>query len=133
MAMGEKISCSANELREGKYLLVDGIPCRIVNIETSKSGKHGGAKMRITAIGVFEGQKKVLLTPGDQNVEVPIIKRRNVLIMNVSGKVADVMDLESNEQYNIEIPDDLVANAASGKEAEVLEAMDRRKIERIKQ
>lgn len=130
--MSEKIFSTAKDLKEGKYVLIEDIPCRIVEIETSKSGKHGGAKMRVTAMGVFDGQKKTLLTPGDQDVEVPIIERRNIIIMNISGKTADVMDLESNEQFSIEIPDELMANAETGKEAEVLQAMGRRKIERIK-
>lgn len=132
--MSEKIFCSANELKEGKYLLVEDIPCRIVQIETSKSGKHGGAKMRITAIGIFDGQKKVLLAPGDQDVEVPIIERRNVLIMSVDGKTAQVMDKDNPaDMYDLAIPEEMVSNAEAGKEAEVLEAMGRRKMERIKQ
>lgn len=132
--MSEKIFSSANELKEGKYILIDNIPCRIVQIETSKSGKHGGAKMRIVAIGIFDGQKKTLLTPGDQDVEVPIIERRNVLIMSINGKTAQVMDKDDPTlSYDIEIPEDLLTNAEAGKEAEVLQAMGRRKVERIKQ
>ncbi len=130
--MSEKIFASAKDLKEGKYVLIEGIPCRIVEIDTSKPGKHGAAKMRVTAIGIFDGQKKTLLTPSDQDVEVPIIERKNVLLMSVSGKTAQVMDQESSEMYDIEIPEELLANAASGKEAEVLQAMGRRKMERIK-
>ncbi len=130
--MSEKIFASAKDLKEGKYVLIDDIPCRIVQIETSKPGKHGAAKMRVTAMGVFDGQKKTLLTPSDQDVEVPIIERKNVLIMSVTGKVAQVMDQESSEMYDMEIPEELAANAEGGKEAEVLQAMGRRKMERIK-
>jgi translation initiation factor 5A len=131
--MSEKIFATAKELKDGKYVLVDDIPCRVVQVETSKSGKHGGAKMRIVAIGIFDGQKKTLLTPGDQDVEVPIIERRNVLIMSVNGKTAQVMDKDTSEMYEIELSDELLATAESGKEAEVLQAMGRRKVERIKQ
>lgn len=130
--MNEKIFSSAKDLKTGKYILIEDIPCRIMEIDISKSGKHGAAKMRITAIGVFDGQKKVFLTPGDQDVEVPIIERRTVQIMSVSGKTAQVMDSETYEIYEIEILDELIGNAASGKEAEVLQAMGRRKMERIK-
>jgi translation elongation factor P/translation initiation factor 5A len=42
------------------------------------------------------------------------------------------MDQQTYEIYDLEIPDELLANAASGKEAEVLEAMGRRKMERIR-
>jgi translation initiation factor 5A len=130
--MVEKVFIVAKELKIGRYVLIDDIPCRVVEIESSKPGKHGSAKMRITAIGIFEGQKKTLLSPGDADVESPIIERRNVQIMSVSGKSVQVMDQQTYEIYQIEVPDELVASAAAGKEAEVLEAMGRKKMERVK-
>jgi translation initiation factor 5A len=130
--MVEKVFAVAKELKIGKYVLIDDIPCKVVEIESSKPGKHGSAKMRITAIGVFEGQKKTLLSPGDADVDVPIIERRNVQIMSVSGNNAQVMDQQTYEVYDMEIPADLQSQAAAGKEAEVLEAMGRKKMERIK-
>jgi translation initiation factor 5A len=130
--MVEKVFATAKELKEGKYVLIDDIPCRIVNIESSKPGKHGSAKMRITAIGIFTSQKKTLLTPGDADVEVPIIDRKSVQIMSVSGNNAQVMDQKTYEVYDMEIPEELLSDAAPGKEADVLEAMGMRKMERIK-
>ena len=122
----------AKEIKVGGYVLIDGIPCKIVEIESSKPGKHGAAKMRVTGIGIFEGQKKTLLTPGDADVEVPIIDRKNVQIMSVSGSNAQVMDQQSYEVYDLEIPEELLSHAAAGKEAEVIEAMGRKKMERIR-
>ncbi|HIH23010.1 TPA: translation initiation factor IF-5A [Candidatus Micrarchaeota archaeon] len=122
----------AKELREGRYLIIDDIPCRVVEIESSKPGKHGAAKMRITGIGIFENQKKVMLTPGDADVVVPVIGRKNIQIMSIEGKTAKVMDQQTYEMYDLEIPDELLKDAAAGKEAEILEAMGRKKVERIK-
>jgi translation initiation factor 5A len=130
--MVEKVYAVAKELRVGKYVLIEDIPCKVVDIESSKPGKHGAAKMRVTAMGIFEGQKKTLLTPGDADVECPIIDRKNVMILSVSGTNAQVMDQTSNEVYDIEVPADLLSAAAPGKEAELLEAMGRKKMERIK-
>ena len=129
--MVEKVFATAKDLKVGKYLLVDDIPCRIVDIESSKPGKHGSAKMRITAVGIFTGQKKTLLTPGDADVEVPIIERKTAQVMSVSGNTAQVMDSKSYEMYDIEIPED-VTGIESGKEIEILEAMGKRKIERVR-
>ena len=130
--LSEKVFATAKDLREGKYLLIDDIPCRIVNIETSKSGKHGAAKMRITGIGVFGNEKKTMLTPGDAEVEVPMIDRKNVQIMSVSGNTVQVMDSETYEMYDLEVPEELKANAVAGKEAEIIQAMGKRKIERMR-
>ncbi|MCL5429921.1 MAG: hypothetical protein M1504_00400, partial [Candidatus Marsarchaeota archaeon] len=41
---------SARDIKIGRYIIIDGIACRVVEIETSKPGKHGAAKMRVTAI-----------------------------------------------------------------------------------
>ena len=130
--MTDKIFTTAKDLREGKYLLIEDIPCRIVNIETSKSGKHGAAKMRITGVGIFGGAKKTLLTPGDADVEVPIIDRKNVQIMSVSGNTAQVMDVQNYEMYDLEIPTEMQGQVVAGKEAEIIEAMGKRMIERIR-
>ncbi len=130
--MVEKVFSSAKDVKVGRYVLIDGIPCRVVEVEKSKTGKHGAGKLRVTGIGVFEGQKKILLTPGDSEVEVPIIERKEVQVMSVSGTTAQVMDKQSYEIYDLEIPPELQSQVDAGKEGEVLEAMGRKKLERIK-
>ncbi|MDD5022760.1 MAG: translation initiation factor IF-5A [Candidatus ainarchaeum sp.] len=130
--MVEKTFCSAKELKEGRYLLIDGIPCRIVEIESSKPGKHGSAKMRITGIGVFDSQKKICLSPSDADVEVPVIERRTVQILSMSGNIASVMDSQTYETYDIDVPEEHLKNAEAGKEAEILVCMGRKKFERVR-
>lgn len=128
----DKIFSDAKELKEGKYIIIDDIPCRVVNIESSKPGKHGAAKMRVTAIGVFDGQKKTWLGPSDMEVEVPIIERSTAQVVSVQGTVATLMDITTFETYELAIPEDLVAEASPGKEAEILSSLGRRAIQRIK-
>ena len=130
--MGEKVFAVAKELKEGKYILIDDIPCRIVNVDSSKPGKHGSAKMRITGIGLFGGEKKTMLTPGDAEVMVPIIERKTVQIMSVSGSTLQVMDSQTYEVYDMELPQEFSGQAAAGKEVDIMEAMGKRKIERIR-
>jgi len=130
--MVEKTFASAKDIKVGKYILIDDIPCKVVEIEVSKTGKHGAGKMRITGIGVFEGQKKVLLTPADADVEVPIIERKTAQIMSVNGKTAQVMDTQTYEIYEIEIPEEFLQSAVAGKEVEILGSMGKRKIERVR-
>jgi pyrroline-5-carboxylate reductase len=50
----------------------------------------------------------------------------------VSGNSAQVMDQKTYEIYDIMIPQDLVGQAAAGKEAEILESMGKRMMERIR-
>jgi translation initiation factor 5A len=126
-----KIFSSAKELKEGKYVIIEDIPCRIVNIDSSKPGKHGAAKMRVTGIGIFDGQKKQLLVPSDADVEVPIIDRMTTQIVAVNGKTAQLMDTVSYEVFELTIPEELMKDAAAGKEADLMCAMDKRVMTRI--
>ncbi len=130
--MVEKVFATAKEIKTGKYLLIDDIPCKVIGVESSRPGKHGSAKMRITAVGIFNNQKKTLLTPGDADVEVPIIERKTAQVMSVSGNTAQVMDSKTYEMYDIEVPEEIASEVESGKELEILEAMGKRKIERVR-
>jgi translation initiation factor 5A len=128
----EKIFASAKDLKEGKYIIIDDVPCRVVSIEKSKPGKHGAAKMRITAIGIFDGQKKQWLGPSDQDIEIPIIERTNAQIIAVNGNIAQLMDTKTYETFELPIPEEFLSQAEAGKEVELLVSMGKKAIQRIK-
>lgn len=128
--MSEKVFALAKELKEGKYVLIDDCPCRIVSMDKSKPGKHGAAKLRIVAIDIFTEQKKNLLTSTDADVEVPIIDRKNVQVLSVSVDSAQVMDPQSYETYEVSIPAELRGQVSAGDEVEMLEAMGKRSMVR---
>jgi len=46
------------KIKEGRYIVIEEEPCRVVGIATSKPGKHGAAKARIDAVGIFDGVKR---------------------------------------------------------------------------
>ncbi len=121
---------TAKDMKPGKFILIDGVPCRVVDLEMSAPGKHGSAKVRITAIGIFDSQKKTLLKPGDGDVEVPIINKKKAQVVSVSGSAAQLMDLESYETFELPIPED-IKKVVPGAEVEVLESMGRRAILRV--
>ncbi|MHC1586352.1 MAG: translation initiation factor IF-5A, partial [Candidatus Hecatellaceae archaeon] len=64
-------------VKEGQYIIIDGEPCKVVELEKSKPGKHGSAKARIVAVGVFDGVKRSIVSPVDARIEVPVIEKRS--------------------------------------------------------
>jgi translation initiation factor 5A len=121
------------ELREGSFVVIDGEPCRIVEVSKAKTGKHGSAKAHVVAIGLFSGSKKTLIAPVDQKVEVPIIDKRSAQVLAISGNTVQLMDLESFETFEAELPSgELSGKLAPGVEVEYWVIMGRRKIVRIK-
>jgi translation initiation factor 5A len=130
--MSNKIFSVMKDLKVGKYVLIDDVPCKIVDIESSAPGKHGAAKMRVTAMGIFDNQKKTLLKPSDADIEVPIIERKTGQIVSVVGKVAQIMDLANYETFELEIPEEIKESASAGKEVEYIESMGRKIITRVR-
>ncbi len=121
-------------LRVGRYIIVDGEPCRIVDITKSKPGKHGSAKARIVAIGIFDGVKRSFVKPVDANVEVPMINKRSGQVFSVMSSGVQIMDLETYEYVDAPFPEDedLKAKLVSGVEIEYWRIMGRVKILRTK-
>jgi len=119
------------DVKEGRFILIDNVPCKVVEIETSAPGKHGSAKVRITAIGIFDGQKRTLLKPSSADVEAPVIVKKRAQVVSITGNTVQLMDLESYETYELPIPQELMQNIKPGAEVEVIESMDQRAISRV--
>ncbi|GBC70347.1 Elongation factor P [Candidatus Calditenuaceae archaeon HR02] len=90
-------------IKEGSNIVIDGEPCRVVEVEKSKTGKHGSAKVRVVAIGIFDGVKRNIVGPSDQRVEIPIIEKRSGQVVTV-GDVVSVMDRDTLEIVEIPLP-----------------------------
>jgi len=122
------------ELRVGGYMVIEGEPCHIVDIDKSKPGKHGSAKARITAVGVFDGVKRSFVKPVDLGAEVPIIDKRMGQVFAVNPTGVQIMDLETYEYTDAPYPQDeeLKAKLAPGVEIEYWRILGKMKIMRTK-
>lgn len=124
----------AGTLKEGGFIVIDGEPCKIVEIEKSKPGKHGSAKARIVGIGVFDNVKRTLIVPTGSRVETPVIRKFTAQIISVTGNTVQLMSMEDYKTFEVEMPkeEDLRSKIEPGIEAEVWEIMGRYKIQRIR-
>lgn len=123
---------SLGEVKTGNYIIIDGEPCRVVEITKAKTGKHGSAKAHVVAIGLFSGNKKTMTAPVDQRVEMPIIDKRVAQVIADLGNSFQLMDLETFETFEVEKPEDpdLLAKIQPGKDVEYWEVMGKRLIMR---
>lgn len=120
-------------LKPGSLIVIDNEPCKVVSIDKSKPGKHGSAKARVTAIGVFDGVKRSIVGPVDMMVDVPVINKRTAQVVSISDTV-QLMDLETYEIFESILPEDeeLKSKLEPGANVEYWEILGRRKIVRIK-
>ncbi|MGC9132494.1 MAG: translation initiation factor IF-5A [Candidatus Micrarchaeia archaeon] len=119
------------ELKVGRYVVIDGEPCKIVEIETSAPGKHGAAKMRVVGIGLFDNQKRTLLKSADAEVEIPIINKVNAQVVSVQENSAQVMDLTTYQIYEVPITQEEKENLKPGTNVELIECLGKKAIFRI--
>lgn len=111
---GETKRTQLSSLSKGSYIILNGAACRITDLSTSRPGKHGHAKTRVTAVGIIDGKKRQVVMPGHDNVDVPIIGKRTAQVLSISGDMANVMDSESYETFDIKIPDELKDQVIEG-------------------
>ncbi len=105
---------SAGSLKVGGFIVFDGVGCRVSKMDISRTGKHGHAKCRMEAISLIDGRKFVKIIPAHDNVIVPIIEKKVAQILSVHGDIANVMDMETYETFDLKIPNDMKAQVKEG-------------------
>ena len=105
---------TASSLRVGNYAIIEGLPCIIKSIQISKTGKHGHSKVRLTGIGIVDNKKRIVVMPGHDNVEVPIVEKKSAQVLSVQGDIVNVMDSESYETFDLAIPEELKGQVVEG-------------------
>ncbi|MGA8091848.1 MAG: translation initiation factor IF-5A [Thermoplasmata archaeon] len=118
------------ELKEGRYMLIDEEPCRILSIQTSKPGKHGEAKSRIDAVGLFDGAKRSVVFPVKHKVQVPLIGKRQAQVLSMTDAEVQLMDLETYETFSLSLDAETKTQVSPGSEVQYLDAMGKRRITR---
>lgn len=124
----------AGSIKTGSFIVIDGEPCKVVEIEKSKPGKHGSAKARIVGIGIFDGVKRTLIVPTSAKVDVPLVRKFNAQVIALLGDTVQLMSLEDYSTFEVPMPEDedLRNRLVEGAEVEVWEIMGRYKIQRVR-
>ena len=96
---------SAGELKKGDYVCIKGFPCRITDVSTSKTGKHGHAKANITAVDIFTNKKYEEVSPTSHNLPAPFVKKLEYQLIDIQGDRLSLLS-ESNEESDFPCPPD---------------------------
>ena len=130
--MADTKLASVGSLQKGSYIVIDGIACKIVSTATSRPGKHGHAKVNMMAVGVLDGKKRNMVLPGHDNVDVPIIEKKTAQVLSINGNMANIMDSESYETLDLEIPEEMKETCKGGVEILYWEILDSKVMKQVK-
>lgn len=119
-------------LKPGSFVLIEGVPCKVERVDVSKTGKHGSSKARVEAIGILDGRRKTLIGPGSGEVEVPILLRKKAQILSVTGNKAQIMDMETYEVFELDIPEDMKETIKAGIETNYYEVVGIKTLKQLK-
>lgn len=96
----------AGKLRNGSFVMIDGEPCEVRSVSKSSPGKHGSAKAKIKARGLFDEKDRHITKPADTMMMSPDMDKKIGQIVSQEGDVAQVMDMDTYETEDMEIPDE---------------------------
>ncbi|KAI7903851.1 translation protein SH3-like domain-containing protein [Cokeromyces recurvatus] len=97
------MQCSA--LRKNGHVVIKGRPCKIVDMSTSKTGKHGHAKVHLVGIDIFTGRKYEDLSPSTHNMDVPNVTRQDYALINIDDGYLSLMLNDGTTKDDVKLPE----------------------------
>mmetsp|Transcript_51758 Transcript_51758/g.121529 ORF Transcript_51758/g.121529 Transcript_51758/m.121529 type:complete len:158 (+) Transcript_51758:23-496(+) len=118
----DTIPVSAGSCKKGSHVILKGNPCKVIEVSTSKTGKHGHAKASITGIDIFTGKKYQDIAPTSHNLMQPIISKKDyhliqieednfISLMDEDGGIREDLSIDpQGDEIHLKIKEDFFSN-----------------------
>ena len=94
-----------NTIKVGSFVMIDGYPCKVIDLQKCKVGKHGHAKAAIKGVDVFTGKTHVINKPTHGMIGVPSVNRSVLRVINIDDQYLTLQLQNGDIREDIELPD----------------------------
>ena len=102
----ETIPMEAGQIRKGGLIMIKGQPCKVADVSTSKTGKHGHAKCNFIAYNIFNNKKLEDMIPSTHGTTVPVVSRTEYTLVDISDDdFMTLMDTNGETREDLLLPD----------------------------
>ena len=102
----ETIPMEAGQIRKGGLIMIKGQPCKVADVSTSKTGKHGHAKCNFIAYNIFNNKKLEDMVPSTHGTTVPVVSRTEYTLVDIAEDgFVTLMDENGETREDLELPD----------------------------
>ena len=96
---------SAGNLKKGDFVCIKDHPCKVIDISTSKTGKHGHAKANITAVDIFTAKKYEEVCPTSHSLPAPFVTRKEYQLLDITpDNRLSLMDDDGSPRDDLNLP-----------------------------
>ena len=101
----DTVSVEAGQIRKGGYIMIKGKPCKVRDVSVSKTGKHGHAKCKFSAVDIFTGNTCEELCPSTHSIDVPVVNKKDWIISGIQDETyVLLMDDDGDMREDLQLP-----------------------------
>jgi translation initiation factor 5A len=101
----DTIPMEAGQIRKGGLIMIKGQPCKVSEVSTSKTGKHGHAKCNFIAYQIFNNKKYEDMIPSTHGTTVPIVTRTEYSLLDINDEdFMSLMDESGSTREDLKLP-----------------------------